>query len=151
MTTPLSAHEQKVLAELELQLFDVDPSPVETSAVDSSEAQAEKIGPEQRRRYWSRRQPVTGALAGLAGAVLLAVGVSLPNLAVGAAGFVMMGAGVYLATLPAGSLCRKRTTAPAGSRTANETPAAGKAPDAGQKSAGGRLREAVWWSLLFWL
>ncbi len=146
MTTPLSAHEHKVLAELELQLLDVGTSVVDTSALATS---AEP--PEQTRRHWSRRHPVTGALAALAGAVLLVLGVSLPSLAVGAAGFVLMGTGVYLATLPAGTPRRKRTKTPAGPEAAVESPGAGKMADAGQSSFRGGFREAALWGLLFWL
>lgn len=146
MTTPLSAHEQKVLAELELQLLDV-----ETSAVDTSKEAPEQLRPEKSRGYWSRRHLVTGALTAVAGAVLLALGASLPSLAVGVAGFVLMGTGVYLATLPAGTPRRKRTKAPAGKKTTDESPGAEKLADAGQSSVGGGLREAAWWSLLFWV
>ena len=151
MTTPLSAHEQKVLAELELQLLDVDTSAVGTSGVAASAVDISEEPPGQSRRYWSRRHPVTGAVAVLAGLVFLVLGVALPSLAVGVAGFVLVGAGVYLATLPAGTPRRERTKTPAGSQTAEEIPAAGKTPDTGQSSVGGGLREAAWWSLLFWV
>lgn len=146
MTTPLSAHEQKVLAELELQLLDVD-----TSAVDTSEEAQEQLRPEKTRRYWSRRHPVIGVLAAVAGAVLLALGASLPSLAVGVAGFVLMGAGVYFATLAAGTPRRKRTKTPAGPAATDESPGAGRTAETGQSSVGGGIREAAWWSLLFWL
>lgn len=92
MTTPLSKHEQKILAELELQFPELGTPAVRPSAVPA---------PEQvSKRYLPRRNVVTGALADLVGVAMLAIGASLPSIAVGATGFVLMGIGVYLAMRP---------------------------------------------------
>lgn len=145
MTRPLSNHEQKILAELELQFLDVGTPAVSPSAVAAPE--------QESRRYWSRRHALTGALVALAGVVLLAIGATSPSIPVGAAGFVLMGTGVYLAMLPAVAPRREEANKPAGPEAMADTPGAGKMADTGQGSGSfrGGHREMALWSLFFWL
>jgi len=83
--------------------------------------------------------------------VLLAIGVILPNISIGAAGFVLMGVGVYCATLPTGATRRKKPKEPAGPEATGDTPRARKMADAGQSSFRGGHREMALWSMFFWL
>ena len=144
MTTPLSNHEQKIIAELELQFLDVGTPAHSPSAVAAPE--------QERRRYWSRRHHAfTGVLLALAGAVLMAIGATSSSIPAGAAGFVLMGTGAYLAMLSAVAPRQKKTKEPAGPEAMADTPGAGKMTDTGQGSFHGGHREMALWSLFFWL
>lgn len=141
--TALSKHEQKILAELELQLLGVG-----TPAVTPSDIAA----PEQESaRRWSRRHVMTGALAALIGTALLAVGANLPSIPVGAAGFVLMAGGVYLSLLPTGEPRREKAKNPAGAQVIDDTPGAGTMADTAQSSFRGGHCAMALWSLAFWL
>lgn len=143
MTTPLSKHEQKILAELELQFPEVGTPAVRPSAVPA---------PEQvSRRYLSRRNVVSGAMADLVGVAMLAIGASLPSIPVGAAGFILMGIGVYLALLPTGTSRREKAKNPGGPEVVEDTPDAVKMADTRQSSFRGGHREKVLRSLTCWL
>lgn len=145
MTTPLSNHELKILAELELQFLDAGAPARSPSAVAAPE--------QESKRYWSRRHALSGALLALAGVVLLAIGATSPSIAAGAAGFVLMGTGVYLAMLPAVSPRRKEAKKPAGPKPTTDTPSARTTADTGQgsRSFRGGHRDMALWSLFFWL
>lgn len=143
MTTPLSKHEQKILAELELQFPEVGTPAVRPSAVPA---------PEQvSKRYLPRRNVVTGALADLVGVAMLAIGASLPSIPVGATGFVLMGIGVYVAMRPTRASRREKAKKQAEPEAMEDTPGAGKMADTGQRSFRGGHREMAPWSLFFWL
>lgn len=81
----LSEHEQRLLDQLEQQLHADDPK--FANSMGSS-----------GQRSMSTRRIVLGALVGVAGILVLLLGIANQIIIVGVAGFVIMGAGVYFAT-----------------------------------------------------
>lgn len=80
----LSEHEQRLLEQLEQQLNADDPKFAQSMASSG--------------RNFSTRRLVLGSLIGVAGILLLLVGISFQNIFIGVAGFLVMGTGVYFAT-----------------------------------------------------
>ncbi len=80
----LSEHEQRLLEQLEQQLNAEDPRFVHSMASSG--------------RSFSTRRIVLGALIGVAGILVLLVGISFQNIFIGVGGFLIMGASVYFAT-----------------------------------------------------
>jgi hypothetical protein len=86
---PLSEHEQRLLDQLEQQLHAEDPK------------FASSLGSDPARTF-STRHIVIGALAAIAGILVLLLGVAWQAIPLGVLGFVIMGAGVYFGTLRRG-------------------------------------------------
>lgn len=82
---PLSEHEQKLLDQMERALYAEDPS------------FATQMG---RPRVASRTRLLVGVLAGVAGLVIVLLGVNAASIPLGVVGFVVMVAGVAWAFTP---------------------------------------------------
>ncbi len=81
----LSEHEQRLLEQLEQQLNAEDPRFAHSMSSSG--------------RSFSTRRIVLSALVGVAGILVLLVGVSFQNIFIGVGGFLIMGASVYFGTV----------------------------------------------------
>lgn len=113
---PLSEHEQRLLDEMERNLYQSEADVVSSPTAGSL-----------RPNY---RGIVLGAVVVVAGLAALLVGVIMKQPVVGVAGFVVMGAGVFLALRPA--------RPDAAQRAASPRPAGQK-----QQSSGGGFAETM--------